>query len=95
MNIKEHSLLEVLQSPLFMAYRRNQPFNDNLLRPCPMIDNPDALRNMVKETNAYSTQVNDDETVDELADKLQEYAKSWGEKADEIMQSKKNMSKGA
>lgn len=95
MNIKEHSLLEVLQSPLFMAYRRNQPFNDNLLRPCPMIDNPDALRKMVKESGAFSTQVNDDETIDELADKLQDYAKAWGEKADEIMIAKKNMSKGA
>ena len=32
-NIKEKTLLECYQSPLFMAYRRNQPFNDNMLRP--------------------------------------------------------------
>ena len=39
-NIKEKTLLECYQSPLFMAYRRNQPFNDNMLRPCPVLDNP-------------------------------------------------------
>ena len=27
------ALLEALQSPIFMAYHRNQPFNDNMLRP--------------------------------------------------------------
>lgn len=32
-NIKEKTLLECYQSPLFMAYRRNQPFNENMLRP--------------------------------------------------------------
>ena len=31
-NIKEQTLLECYQSPLFMAYRRNQPFNENMLR---------------------------------------------------------------
>ena len=30
-----------------MAYHRGQPFNDNMLRPCPMLENPDKLREMV------------------------------------------------
>lgn len=34
MNIREHTLLEALQSPLFKAYYHNQPFNGNMLRPC-------------------------------------------------------------
>ena len=42
-NIKEKTLLECYQSPLFMAYRRSQPFNDNMLRPCPVLDNPGRL----------------------------------------------------
>ena len=36
-NIKEVSLLDALRSPLFMEYRRNQPFNANMLRPCPAV----------------------------------------------------------
>ena len=47
-NIKEVTLLEALKQPLFMAYRDNQPFNNNHLRPCPMLENPEYLRNMVK-----------------------------------------------
>ena len=42
-NIREKTLLEALCSPLFMGYRKSQPFNDNLLRPCPVLDNPGAL----------------------------------------------------
>lgn len=26
-----------------MAYRNNQPFNENHLRPCPMLENPEIL----------------------------------------------------
>lgn len=39
-NIHENSILEMLQSPLFMAYHEGQPFNENHLRPCPMLENP-------------------------------------------------------
>ena len=35
-NIHDNSILEMLQSPLFMAYHEGQPFNENHLRPCPM-----------------------------------------------------------
>ena len=46
-NIREKSLLECLKQPLFMAYRDGQPFNDNMLRPCPMLENPELLQKMV------------------------------------------------
>lgn len=36
-NIHENTILEILKQPLFMAYHDNQPFNDNMLRPCPML----------------------------------------------------------
>jgi MoaA/NifB/PqqE/SkfB family radical SAM enzyme len=54
-NIKEKSLMEVLQSPLFRAYQQRQPFSDNLLRPCPLIDVPAALREIVATTGARPT----------------------------------------
>lgn len=43
-NIRTHTLLEALKSPLFTAYYKGQPFNDNHLRPCPMLENPELLR---------------------------------------------------
>ena len=42
-NIRQKSLLEAMQSPMFMAYHDSQPFNDNMLRPCPMLENPEKL----------------------------------------------------
>ena len=46
-NIREKSLLDCLRSPLFMAYHKGQPFNENHLLPCPMLENPEKLRAMV------------------------------------------------
>ena len=56
-------LLEALKSPIFMAYHNGQPFNKNMLRPCPMLENPEKLRAMVKETNANSTDYESPEEV--------------------------------
>ncbi len=83
-NIRERSLLEVLQSPLFMAYHDNMPFNDNMLRPCPMLENPEMIEKMVKETGAHSTDPMSPESVEHLCSKTCEYAKCWKPKADEL-----------
>lgn len=83
-NIKEKTLLEALKSPLFMAYKNGQPFNDNMLRPCPMLENPEALRKMVKESGAHSTDMQSPENIDDLFAKCKPYANNWQEKADEL-----------
>ena len=85
-NIREKTLLEGLQSPIFMAYHDGQPFNHNHLRPCPMLENPDLLRKIVKETGARSTDLQSPETVDHLCDKCEKYAACWKPKADELWQ---------
>ena len=54
-NIKECTLLEALKSPIFMEYHKGQPFNKNMLRPCPMLENPELLRKMVERAGAKST----------------------------------------
>ena len=54
-NIKDMSLLDVLKSPLFKAYQKGQPFSSNYLRPCPLLDNPERLPEMVDESKAVST----------------------------------------
>ncbi len=83
-NIREVSLLEALKSPLFMEYRRKQPFNENHLRPCPLLDNPDALKEMVHNSCACSTQPIDKEDVDDLTEKCKEIAERWGETAERL-----------
>ncbi|MGI6552318.1 MAG: radical SAM protein [Bacillota bacterium] len=83
-NIRDVSLLEALQSPLFQQYRQKQPFNQNHLRPCPCLDNPDRLKEMVLEAGARSTQAGDGEPVEELTDKCREAARKWAAVADEL-----------
>lgn len=83
-NIRTHSLLEILKQPLFMAYRANQPFNKNHLRPCPMLENPEILQRLVKETNAKSTDLQSPETAEHLCGKCSEYAKAWEPCAEKI-----------
>lgn len=85
-NIKNISLLEALKSPLMQAYQKRQPFNSNMLRPCPIIDNPEALAEIVAETGAHSTQVNNNGGMAELAKKLQEYSNAWGRIADALIE---------
>lgn len=83
-NIHEKTLLEALKSPLFMQYRENQPFNQNHLRPCPLLDNPDALVRMVEKSGAKSTHLKEPEDVREVSAKCQEAAKKWAPVADEL-----------
>lgn len=51
-NIREKTLLEAYRSGLFMGYHDNQPFNENMLRPCPVLDNPGRLTRLVEESGA-------------------------------------------
>ncbi|MGN0295032.1 MAG: radical SAM protein [Lachnospiraceae bacterium] len=83
-NIRENTLLECLKQPLFMAYRDGQPFNENHLRPCPMLENPEILQEMVRKTGAKSTDMQSPESAEHLCGKCVEYAQNWKEKADEL-----------
>lgn len=85
-NIRDMGLLDVLRSPLFMAYHDGQPFNGNHLMPCPMLENPDKLRGMVEKTGARSTDLQSPESVEHLCDKCQEYAQSWASAAQRLWQ---------
>ncbi|HHP51161.1 MAG TPA: radical SAM protein [Moorella mulderi] len=92
-NIKEKSLMEVLQSPLMKAYQERQPFCENLLRPCPIIDVPQALREIVAVTGARPTHPGA-ETILEgpLAQYLDQHSARWAQVADRLweeIQSKK------
>ena len=84
MNIKDHSLKEVLKQPLFEEYRKAQPFNHNLLRPCPCLDNPEKLRMMVNNSCAVSTQLHDNESVEHYTGKCETHATGWGLVSDHL-----------
>ncbi|HHU63876.1 MAG TPA: radical SAM protein [Clostridiales bacterium] len=84
LNIHDVSLLEALKSPLFQQYAKHQPFNENHLRPCPLLDNPDMLKEMVHASGAKSTQPLDEEHVDDLTDKCQDISKEWAKTADRL-----------
>ena len=83
-NIRTNTLLEILHQPLFMAYRKNQPFNENHLRPCPMLENPEILQRLVKETGAKSTDLQSPESAEHLCNKCKEYAQAWKPCADKL-----------
>jgi len=83
-NIHDVSLLDALRAPLFMAYRRKHPFNSNPLRPCPLLDNPEMLASMVKESGAKSTDMEAPEDVDVLCAKTAPAAKAWADVADRL-----------
>ena len=83
-NIREKTLLEGMRSPLFQAYHDGQPFNENMFQPCPMLENPKALREMVEKSGAHSTDLQSPETADHLCAKCDSYAACWKPKADEL-----------
>jgi len=83
-SIREKSLLEILKSPFFTAYKRMVPYSENLFRPCPIIDNPKVLRAMVKKFNAIPQHDGSERVVTELAPQLDQLAEGWKKYADEL-----------
>lgn len=83
-NIKDKTLLEAYTSPLFMAYKNNQPFNENMFRPCPMLENPEYLEKMVAQSNAHSTDMQSPESAEHLCGKCKSYAENWIDTADKL-----------
>jgi MoaA/NifB/PqqE/SkfB family radical SAM enzyme len=82
-NVHEKSLGEALGSPLFQAIRRRQPYNHNHLRPCMIIDNPEVLRQVVKEGGARPTHAGAEAILDgQLARDIDKAAAEYGEIAD-------------
>lgn len=83
-SIYEKTLLEAMKSPLFMAYHDGQPFNGNMFRPCPMLENPECLRDMVQRSGAHSTDMQSPEDVEKLYEKCHPYAENWLDTADKL-----------
>lgn len=81
--INGKSLKEILANPLFKAYQQRQPFDENLLRPCPLIDQPEKMRSMVSEAEATPTHEGADTLLHGWhARQIDEIAANWKETAD-------------
>lgn len=89
-NIRTHTILEGLKNPLFQAFWHNQPFNDNHLRPCPMLENPQCLRKIIAETGAKSTNLIEPESAETLCSKCDKFANAWAPVAQELWESRKH-----
>lgn len=89
-NIREKTILEALRSPMMMAYHDGQPFNENMLRPCPMLENPEKLREMVGKTQAHSTDLQSPETVEHLCAKCDRYDENWKPAAEQLWNGKES-----
>lgn len=83
-NIRETSLLDALRSPLFMQYYEGQPFNDNLLKPCPILENEGLLADMVKRASAHSTDLQEKESAEDLCAKCHDSIAEWTPVAERI-----------
>ena len=83
-NVKDMSLLETLKQPIFKEYQKNQPFSDNLLRPCPLLDNEGKLAEMVCRCGAHSTDLAHPENVNDLCSKCHNISRDWKVTADKL-----------
>ncbi len=67
-----------------MQYHKNQPFNDNHLRPCPLLDNPERLIEMIEASAAKSTELMNPEDVYALSKKCVGAAEEWAVTAERL-----------
>ncbi len=83
-NIRNMSLVEALRSPFFKNFRQHKPFSKNSLRPCPMMDVPDALVSITKSSGVHSTHISNPETAEQLASKTRQLSTKWEPVADRL-----------
>jgi len=82
-NIRRTTLKEALRSPLFTLIREKQGEHDNLLRPCMLIDHPEAGREFFAMDGVYSTHAGAEAIFTTLAGEMDDYAARYGEIADQ------------
>jgi MoaA/NifB/PqqE/SkfB family radical SAM enzyme len=81
-NIKEKSLLEALNSPLFREIRSHQPFSENYFRPCLLMDHPQQGREFALQLAKYFTHEGAEQLFTDFAQAIDDYAKAYGEIAE-------------
>lgn len=67
----------------------NSLFNNNMLRPCPVLDNPGRLTDIVERSGAKSTDYQNLESAKEFSDKCVDAAANWTPVADRLWMASK------
>jgi hypothetical protein len=80
--MKEKSLLETLNSPLFKEIRSRHPLSDNPFRPCMLIDEPAQGRDIALNHASRFTHPDAEVLFTELAEQMDEYARQFRPLAD-------------
>lgn len=81
-NIKEKTLLEVLNSRLFREIRFRQPFTDNPFRPCMLIDEPAQGRDLALNYARRFTHPGAETLFTDLAEQIDHYSSQYKPLAD-------------
>ncbi len=76
-NVRDKPLEEILKSPLFTEIRKRQPYDDNLFRPCMIIDLPEVLRDVVTGCGARPTHDGAEAVIQEFASEIDEYSDEY------------------
>jgi MoaA/NifB/PqqE/SkfB family radical SAM enzyme len=74
-NVKQKSLKEIINSSYFRAIRDKQPYGENLLRPCMIIDHLQVLQCLYDQYNPYTTDGSTHDTVSTHTSRLNSYSK--------------------
>lgn len=83
-NIKETSLRKAVTSPIFKRIQEFQRKNNNLLRPCIIIDHPEIYREVCSMPGVYFTHDGADNIVKEFHKEIDNYALEYGAIADRV-----------
>jgi len=83
-NLHDMTLVEALRSPFFRRFRKAQPFDANPLRGCPLMNHPDELAEVVRESGAHSTHLGAPESPEELGAKTKPVDAAWRPVAERV-----------
>lgn len=87
--IHDKTLVEVLNSDFFKYIRSLQPYSDNLLTPCMIIDNPHIFRDVCRKCGAYGTHDGADDVRTKIKDEMDDYGRQVRALFDPIWETEK------
>jgi len=78
-NINDISLKEALQLPFFKEIQKLQPYSDNLMSPCMIVDHPDVMRKIGSLEGVRSTDGTLENLSKDVGKHLDKLSKQWEE----------------
>jgi hypothetical protein len=88
-NIREKSLKEALNSPFLRYIREQIPYNENLYRPCMLVDKPEVSRSAIQLHQARPTHVGAEAMFSELATEIDQFSCAYAKISDPIWEEAK------